>query len=179
MKYDIELPQEIIPTLRRALTVVLTLGAIVALVFLGKSVSPVDGKGKPIILSPRLAQISAYQRDIRRWASNLREIQTDLGGLLSNPNANILDMDEQANLLYGRLGNLQAEVDGTSVPSTLEVLHTSTGDAVSASLTATLGVAVWISEPTSENLHSAENALSAATEQLDGIYQNPWVQEAP
>ncbi len=179
MKYDIELPQEIIPALRRALTFVLILGAIVALVFLGKSVSPVDAKGKPIFLSPRLAQISAYQRDVRRWALNMREIQSDLGGLLSNPTANILDMDERANLLYGRLVNLQTEVDGTSVPSTLDVLHTSMGDAVGASLTASLGVAAWISEPTSGNLHSAESALSAAMQQLAGIYQNSWVQEAP
>jgi hypothetical protein len=179
MKYDIELPQEMIHWLRRILTAVLIIGAIAGLVFLGKSVSPVDAKGKPIFLSPRLAQISAYQRDVRRWAANLKEIHSGLGELLSNPTDNILDMDERANLLYGRLVNLQAEVDGTSVPSTLDVLHASMGEAVNASLDASLRVAAWISEPTPNNLQSAESALSAATDLLDDIYQNPWVEETP
>jgi hypothetical protein len=179
MKYDIELPQEMIHWLRRILTAVLIIGAIAGLVFLGKSVSPVDAKGKPIFLSPRLAQISAYQRDVKRWAANLKEIQSGLGELLSNPTDNILDMDERANLLYGRLVNLQAEVDGTSVPSTLDVLHASMGEAVNASLDASLRVAAWISEPTPNNLQSAESALSAAMDLLDNIYKNPWVEETP
>lgn len=179
MKYDVELPQEMIPWLRKVLIAVLILGAIAGLVFLGKSVSPVDARGKPIFLSPRLAQISAYQRDVRRWAAALKEIQSDLAGLLSNPTDNILNMDGRANLLYGRLVSLQAEIDGTNVPTTLDVLHASMGDAVNASLDATLRVAAWISEPTPENLESAESALLEAVKLLDGIYQNPWVQETP
>jgi hypothetical protein len=177
MKYDVELPQEMIHWLRKALIIVLLLGAIAGLIFLGKSVSPVDVKGKPIFLSPRLAQVSAYQRDVRRWAANLKAIQSHLAELLSNPTDNILDMDERANLLYGRLVNLQAEVDGTSVPSTLDVLHVSMGYAVNASLGATLRVTTWISVPTPDNFSSAENALSTAKAQLDDIYQNPWVLE--
>jgi len=179
MRYDVELPQEMVRWLRKALKIALILGAIIGLVFLGKAVSPVDAEGKPVFLSPRLAQISTYQRDAKRWAANLKEIQADLDDLLSNPSANILDMDEQANLLYGRLVSLQAEVDGTSVPPTLEALHTSLGEAVNASLDAALSVAAWISEPTPENLSSAEDALANSTELLDRIYQNPWVQDAP
>jgi hypothetical protein len=179
MKYDVELPQEMIQRLRRALKIVLILGAIVGLVFLGKSVSPVDARGNPVFLSPRLAQISTYQRDVRRWAANLKEIQAGLGELLSNPTDDILNMDRRANLLYGHLVSLQAEVDGTSVPPTLEALHASMGDAVNTSLDAALQVAAWISEPTTDNFQSAESGLSTAEELLDGIYQNPWVQEKP
>jgi hypothetical protein len=179
MKFDIELPQEMIHWLRRILSAVLTIGAIAGLVLLGKSVSPVDAKGRPIFLSPRLAQISAYQQNVRHWAANLKEIQSGLAELLSKPNDNILNLDQHANLLYGRLVNLQAELDGTSVPSTLDVLHASITDAVNASLETALLVAAWISEPDPNNLHSAESGLSAAMYLLDNIYQNPWVEKTP
>jgi hypothetical protein len=179
MGYEVELPQGLIRWLRRALNVVLMIGMIVGLGFLGKAVSPVGANGRPIFLSPRLAQITAYQRDARRWAGNMRDIQTNLGELLSNPSADLLAMDGQANLLYGRLVSLQAEVDSTSVPPTLETLHASMGEAVSASLDAALRVAAWISEPTTGNQASAEDALNFCTELLDSIYQNPWVQDMP
>jgi len=179
MKYDIELPQEMIHWLRRILSAILTIGAIAGLVLLGRSVSSVDAKGKPIFLSPRLAQITVYQRDVRRWVANLKEIQSGLAELLSKPPDNILDMDEHANLLYGRLVNLQAAVDGTSVPSTLDVLHASITDAINASLETALRVAAWISEPTPDNLQSAESGLSAAMHLLDSIYQNPWIEKTP
>ena len=179
MGYDVELPQGMIRWLRKALKIVLILGALFGLVFLGKAISPVDAKGRPVFLSPRLAQVSTYQREARRWAENLKEIQANLSDLLSNPSANILDMDERANLLYGRLVNLQAEVDGASTPQTLETLHASMGDAVNTSLDAALRVAAWISEPTPENLSSAEDALTNSTELLDHIYQNPWIQDTP
>lgn len=179
MKYDIELPQDMIPVLRKTLKVLLIAGAVIALTFLGKAVTPVDAKGRPILLSPRLAQVSAYQRNVRSWAANLKEIQSDLGELLSSPNSDILNMDEQANLLYRRLASLQAEVDGTSVPPTLETLHASIGEVVNASLDASLRVAAWISEPTPENLTAAEDALKNSQDLLNLIDQNPWVQEIP
>jgi hypothetical protein len=53
------------------------------------------------------------------------------------------------------------------------------GEAVNASLDASLRVAAWISEPTPNNLQSAESALSAAMDLLDNIYKNPWVEETP
>jgi hypothetical protein len=179
MKYDIELPQETIRWLRRVLKILLILGVIIAITFLGKAVSPVDAKGNHILLSPRLAQVSAYQRDAKRWVANLKEIQLDLDELITAPTSNILDMDQRANLLYGHLVSLQAEVDGTSVPPTLEALHASVGDTVNASLDASLRVAAWISEPTPENLSSAEDALMKSQGLLDLIYENPWVQDMP
>jgi len=99
--------------------------------------------------------------------------------LLSNPPGDLLDLDSQANLLYGRLVSLQAEVDSTRVPPTLETLHAALGETVSMSLEAALRVAVWISEPTPDNVASAEDVLENASEMLDRIYQNPWVQEKP
>jgi len=179
MGYEVELPQGLIRWLRMSLNILLVIGFIVGLVVLGRSVSPMGVDGRPIFLSPRLAQVTGYQRDARRWAGDLREIQTSLGEVLSNPSTDLLALDARANLLYGRLVSLQAEVDSTSVPPTLETLHAVIGEAVSASLDTALRVAAWISEPTSGNLTSAEDALITSQDSLDRIFENPWVQAAP
>jgi hypothetical protein len=179
MGYEVELPQGLIRWLRMSLNILLVIGFIVGLVFLGRSVSPMGEDGRPIFLSPRLAQVTTYQRDARRWAGDLRETQTSLGEVMSNPSTDLLALDTRANLLYGRLVSLQAEVDSTSVPPTLETLHAVIGEAVSASLDTALRVAAWISEPTSGNLTSAEDALNTSTDSLDRLFENPWVQGAP
>ena len=179
MGYEVELPQGLVRSLHKALNILLGSGFIVGLVVLGRSVSPMGEDGRPIFLSPRLAQVTAYQRDTRRWAGDLRETQTSLGEVLSNPSTDLLVLDTRANMLYGRLVSLQAEVDSTSVPPTLETLHVAIGEAASASLDTALRVAAWISGPTSGNLTSAEDALITSQDSLDRLFENPWVQGAP
>ena len=174
MTYEVDLPKEYI---RRVLRIVLIMAAILGLIVLGRSVSPVGEYGRPTFLSPRLAEITAYQRAIQRWAGELQDIQAGLGGLLSNPSADLLAQDGKGNLLYGRLLSLQAEVDSTRVPPTLETLHAAVQDTVAATLEVALRVAAWISEPTLENSASAEDALNTARDMLGQINQNPWVVE--
>ena len=172
MEYEVVLSRGYI---RRVLRVVLVVAAMLGLIVLGHAVSPVGEQGRPIILSPRLAEITAFQRDIQHWAGELQEIQTGLGGLLSNPSGELLAQDERVNLYYGQLLSLQTEVDSTRVPPTLETLHTAMQDTIATMLEATLGVTAWINEPTPENTASAEDALNAARDKLGQINQNPWV----
>lgn len=175
MEYEIEVPKGFLLRLRIALVIVVLAG----LGFLGRAVSPVGEDGKPQFLTPRLARITAYQRDARRWMVDLQEIQAGLGVLISNPPGDLLDLDSQANLLNGRLVSLQAEVDSTTIPPTLENLHTEFGEAVSATLEAATKVAAWISAPTPDNLASAEDALDQAAALLELLNENPWVQAEP
>jgi hypothetical protein len=173
MEYEIEVPKGFLHGVRITLALIVLTG----LGFLGHAVSPVGEDGKPQFLTPRLARITSYQRDSRRWVGNLQDIQADLGGLISNPPGDLLDLDSQANLLYGRLVSLQAEVDSTAVPPTLESLHAEFVEAVNATLEAAMKVATWISAPTVDNLASAKDALDQASAMLDMLCQNPWVQE--
>ena len=174
MKYEVDFPKEYI---RRVSRIVLMVAALLGLIVLGSVVSPVGEQGRPGFLSPRLAEITTYQRAIQRWAGDLQDIQTGLGGLLSNPSGDLLAQDGKGNLLYGRLLSLQAEVDSTRVPPTLETLHAAMQNTVAATLEVALRVAAWISEPTPENSASAEGALNTAREMLGQINQNPWVVE--
>lgn len=172
MDYELSISKGFI---RQVFRIVLITGIITGLTILGRVVSPMGENGKPALLSPRLAEITAYQRDARRWVAELQEIQAGLGVLLADPSGDLLAQDTQANLFYGRLLSLQAEVDGRRVPPTLESLHSAIQDTVTAMLNAASDVTAWISEPTKENSTSAGNALQAANDLLGRINQNPWI----
>jgi hypothetical protein len=176
MKYDVEIPKS---SLRAILRVLFILAVVIGLIGLGRLNSPVGENGLPILLSPRLAQVTGYQHAAQRWAGELQEIQDGLSALLSTPGTDLLTQDGQANALYGRLATLQSELDGTKVPPTLGILHDAIQDAVNQSMLAATGTIVWISEPTSDNQATALNALTEAASALKQVHENPWMQEQP
>ena len=176
MKYDVEIPKS---SLRAILRVLLILAGVIGLIALGRMNSPVGDNGYPILLSPRLAQVTGYQHDGQRWAGELQEIQNGLSVLLSNPGTDLLSQDGQANALYGRLATLQTELDGTKVPPTLGILHDAIQEAVNQSMLAATSTIAWISEPTTDNQTTALNALADAASALKRVLENPWMQKQP
>ena len=176
MQYDVEIPKTSIRTIFRLLLILLGL---IGLAMLGYKNSPDGENGRPRLLSPRLAEVTRYQHSVKRWAGELLEIDSGLKGVLENQTNDLLLQDGQANALYGRLTNLQVEVDGTTVPPTLDVLHNAIQEAVNQYSLAASYTITWISEPISDNHSSAVNALSVASTALDRVDQNPWMQEEP
>jgi len=172
MKYDIEIPQSIV----RALLIIL---ALTGMVILGYTNSPVGETGRPLLLSPRLSQITRYQNHAQRWSAELAEVDIGLQELLENQTADLLSQDGKASALYGQLLNLQAEIDGESVPPTLEPLHSAVQAAVEQYTSAAFEIMKWISEPNSGNFDSAQEALAIAALALDRLNQNPWIQGTP
>ena len=176
MKYDVEIPKS---SLRAILRVLFILAGVIGLIALGRMNSPVGDNGYPILLSPRLAQVTGYQHDGQRWAGELQEIQDGLSALLSNPETDLLAQDGQANALYGRLAALQTELDGTKVPPTLGILHDAIQEAVNQSMLAATSTIAWIREPTTDNQTTALNALADAASALKRVLENPWMQKQP
>jgi len=176
MKYDIEIPKSTFRTFLHTLLIVLALTGMAILGFLN---SPVGENGRPLLLSPRLSQITRYQNHALRWAAELVEIDTGLQELLENQTTDILTQDGKASSLYGQLLNLQADVDSASVPPTLEPLHSAIQTAVEQYTSAAFEIMKWISEPTSGNYDSAQEALTTAVSALDRLNQTPWIQGTP
>ena len=172
MKYDIEIPQSIV----RALLIVL---ALTGMVILGYLNSPMGENGRPLLLSPRLSQITRYQNHAQRWSAELAEVDNGLQELLENQTADLLTQDGKASALYGQLLNLQAEIDGESVPPTLDPLRSAVQAAVEQYTSAAFEIMKWISEPNSGNFDAARAALATAASALDRLNQNPWIQGAP
>jgi hypothetical protein len=177
MKYDVEIPKSSLHVI--FLRLIIIIGGI-GLISIGHLNSPVGENGLPRLLSPRLAQITSYQHDAQHWTGEIQEIQSGLSELLANQGGtDLLSQDGQANLLYGRLATLQAELDGTKVPPTLGILHDAIQDAVNQSMLAASRTIAWISEPTTENQTAALNASGNAASALEHVNKNPWIQEQP
>jgi hypothetical protein len=171
MGYDV-----IFPRLngRKTMQAILVLIGLTGLTLLGRFVSPVKD-GKPGLLSPRLAAITAYQRDARRWVDELKDIHMGFSNIFANPTADLLSQDQHANELQGRLLGLAEELDGTRVPPTLETLHDVLEQTISAGMQVSQAITVWLNEPTLENASIVEAALGAAQDALSHLDQNPWI----
>jgi len=174
MNYEIEVPRTILQ--KSTVVLLITLG-LAGLVLLGRQNSPVDPQGRPVLLSQRLAEITHYQHSARRWAGQLQETLTSLDSLLENPPADLLLQDSQANAIVARVAALQAEVDGTTAPPTLQVLHDVLQAALDQTSLAAADALTWISEPTADNHNSALNTLHAASAALTQLDQVPWMQQ--
>ena len=172
MKYVVDVP-------KNYLRMILIVLSVIALTVLGYFKSPRGEDGRTMFLSPRMAQISKYQQNSMGWVENLREIQAGLEQLLSNRSTELLEQDALVNRYSGRLRNLQAELDGTSAPPTLEALHSSLVETVAAYIEASSWIASWISEPSQANYLSAQEALDKASSLLARLDQNPWVRSEP
>jgi hypothetical protein len=176
MNYDVEIPKTSLHTIVRLILILLGL---IGLTMLGYKNSPVGENGRPRLLSPRLAEVTRYQHNARRWAGELQEIQSGLETILENRTTDLLSQDSQANSLYGRLATLQIELDSTKVPPTLGILHDVIQDIVNQSMLAASRTITWLSEPTTENQTAALNALGDAASALERVKENPWIQEQP
>lgn len=176
MKYDVEIPRASLTTMLHVLLVLLGL---VGLGTLGYYNTPVGEDGKAHLLSPRLMELSAYQKNALQWAAEMQEIHSGLNTLLEDETIDLLSQEGQASSLYGRSLNLQAEIDGTTPPPTLEVLHAAMQRSVEQFILAAFHTVNWISEPTTENHRSAIDQLEVASLALGRVFDNPWMQAEP
>jgi hypothetical protein len=174
MKYEIEIPRTL---LHRSSVVFLIAFGLAGLVLLGYRNSPVGLSGRPILLSPHLAELTRYQHNALRWADELQTVQAGLGSLLENPPADLLAQDTRANALVDRLAALQAEMEDTTPPPTLQVLQDAIQNALEQTSLAAAGILTWISEPTDDNRTTALDALHAATAALARLDQDPWMKQ--
>lgn len=164
---EIEIPRKLIKGLWAVV-------ALIGLTVAGFIVSPESADGRPLLLTPRLAQLSEYQQDVREWVGDLRQHNADLEYLLEDDNGDLFAQDSQASRIYGKLLGLAETIESTEPPAGLEGLHVIVHEAAAAHLKAAAAAGKWISEPISDNLAAAETALGTASETLTRIYQNPW-----
>jgi hypothetical protein len=169
---EIEIPRRWIGGMAWAL---LILGPILV----GWMASPVREDGRPLLLTPRLAQVNQYRRDVGDWAIALQEADEDLAALLERPVGDLFEQNGQVNRVYQRVKLVTEEIDRTPVPPTFEPLHELLGATAQAYLQAVITTARWISEPAEVNQSAAQEALLAARDLLERLITNPWIEVQP
>ena len=151
----------------------------VAFTTIGYFSSPRSVDHKPMLLTPSLARVVRYQHSAQKWIYQIEEINAELAAIQEQPTMDLFSQDRQISRVYGWLVALRDEMDGTDAPPTLENLHAILIDVVEKYLVATSWTAKWSSEPTEENFTAASETWYAASQQLETILQNPWLQVGP
>jgi len=147
----------------------------VILIITGRYVTPTDSDGRQLFLSPRVAQIAAYQNNVQRWASEMSSVQADIQSILDQQTSDLFQQDSKVQDAVRRTQNLTTSIDGSSAPSTLIGLRSLMLDAATANEQAAAAVATWASAPSDTSLQSAEDAIQIAKTTLTKVYSNPWV----
>jgi hypothetical protein len=151
----------------------------IGLTVLGYFSSPRSEDHKPMLLTPSLAHIVRYQHAAQRWILRIEEVNAELAAIQEQPSTDLFSQDRQIGRVYGWLVTLHEEIDSTDAPPTLENLHAILMAVVTQYLEATSYTAKWTSEPTEENLTNAIESWHIASQQLEKILENPWLQVGP
>jgi hypothetical protein len=153
--------------------------SVVGFTILGYFSSPQTEEHRPMLLTPSLARVVQYQRSAQRWILKIEEVNAELAAIQEQPTMDLFSQDRQISRVYGWLVALREEMDGTDAPPTLENLHAILIDIVTGYLDATSWTAKWASEPTEENLTHAIESWYGASQQLQQVLENPWLQVGP
>lgn len=147
----------------------------VIFILIGQNVTPKSIDGRQLFLSPRVAQIAAYQNNVQRWASEIRIAQIELQGILDRPTTDLFLQDSQIQDIVRQTQNLTTSIDGTATPDTLIGLRSLILEAAYTNEQAAADIAVWASAPSDISLQSAKDGILTARTALIKVYRNPWV----
>jgi hypothetical protein len=163
-------------TLRR-LTLGLVLPTVLmVLTLLGRSATPRDASGEPLLLSPSLKATLAYRAGARAWVEALHALDGELEALLVE-GGDIYHQTQAVDDLLGRSVRLAQDVEVRRAPAALAGLRVSLSATSLAYLDASRAVADWVGAPTPERLEAAQVALEAARELLAQTELNRWLRE--
>jgi hypothetical protein len=163
-------------TLRRLALGLVLPGVLIALTLLGRSATPRDASGEPLLLSPSLKATLAYRAGARAWVEALHALDGGLETLLTE-NGDIYHQTQAVDSLLNRAMRLAQDVEVRRAPAALAGLRVVLSATSLAYLDASRAVADWVGAPTPERLEAAQAALSTARELLAQTEVNRWLQE--
>jgi len=160
------------------LTVIVVL---VGLYVLGDRMSPRDGEGRPLILSPSVRAAEGYLRSVQKWVGRMKELDDGLSLLLTEDSsadpAMLYDQSERVQRLMGQATALLSDAEFTPPPPALVGLQTQAQAAAQAHFEATQAAAFWVGAPQEDNLRAALGALEQAREIRRQLEASRWLGE--
>lgn len=167
--------------LRLVVLVVLTLGILGGLYFLGNAVTPRGSDGRPLVLSPSLRAAQRYRARAREWVAEMADLDRRLerllsAGALADPTELYIQSQEMQKVGEAAAA-LVREIGATEVPVALVGLQQQARAAADAYLEASRLTALWLSAPSEAGRQEALTALyDARALRVKKLEQSPWMQ---
>ena len=169
---EIEIPRRLV---QHMLSILLVIGSLIGPLVFGILTSLNNEDDRPLLLSPRLARLNEYRRDVRIWVQIYQNTDAALTALLEESSNDLFDQNNQVNQAYQQVKQVVEIIDQQPIPPTFESLHALLEQTTRAYLETTLLVTRWVSESGDENRQAVDAALSSAHEQLERLNVNPWI----
>ena len=142
-----------------------TLGGIVlfvTFVLLGRAVTPVDGEGDVLVLSPSYVATVRYLKAAQGWLKQMDTVETGIAGVLEGE-GNFYRQGEHAEGAFESAVAIVRSIDQTTSPPALTSLRVAVSGCAVAHVNAARQTLAYVSEPSDENKQTALAALEQAT----------------
>ena len=146
------------------------------LALLGRAITPLDGDGHPLVLSPAYVATVRYLKTAQGWLDKMAQIDADLVEVM-DAQGNIYTQGRDAERAFEKALSIAREVEQGKAPPALASLQAALTWSAHASVQAARAVLLYVSAPSAENRQTVEEALDAALRELDssrGLQEGLW-----
>lgn len=160
--------------IQRAGIIILCLVMLLSIV--GFFVSPRDGEGKPILLSPEVKAMEDYRRSAQYWMDQLRALDGEIAGLLqTDRDGDLFTQSRQAQQMLEHAVDLAKQVDQTQTPAAALGYHEQMYTATITYLEAARSGMRWVSAPEQARKDEALAKLDQARAARNTLENNAWM----
>jgi hypothetical protein len=145
------------------------MGAVIILTllsFLGRAVTPIDGDGQPLVLSPAYVATVRYLKTAQGWLDRLAQIDADLTEVME-AQGNIYTQGRDAERAFEKALVIAREVEQGKAPPSLASLQAALTQSAHACVQAARAALLYVSAPSAENRQAVDEALDAARGKLE------------
>jgi hypothetical protein len=135
--------------------------ALVFLAFLGRAVTPIDGDGLPLVLSPAYVATVRYLRTAQGWMDTMAQLDADLTEAIEEE-GNIYTQGRDAERAFEKTMSVAREVEQGKAPPALASLQAALTRSAHACVQAARAALLYVSAPSAENRQAVDEALDAA-----------------
>ncbi len=170
---EIEISEE---RLQRIGLIILALAVIFAVI--GGFTSPVDEKGKPVLLLPEVKAFEDYRRSGQDWLQQMVVLDTEIDGVLAGDNSgDLFTQSRQAQQMLQHAVNLAKDIDQAVVPAAAAGIHEQLYVAAMAYLEVSRLTMRWVSAPDIAQKEQINTKLDEARLARKGLEDNPWLNQ--
>ena len=166
-------------TLHRATWLVLVTAVLAGLYGLGSLVSPHDGEGRPLVLSPRLRATERYRGRVTAWSDQMASIDQRLTTLLASEEsadpAQLYAQSEEIQAIGEEIADLTHQVRPVTAPVAMVGLREQVQAAAAAYLETSLSTARWLSTPSETDRRQALEMLRQARALRIHMEESRWL----
>ena len=170
---EIEISEE---RLQRIGLIILALAVIFSVI--GGFTSPLEEKGKPVLLLPEVKAFEDYRRSGQDWLQQMVVLDTEIDGVLAGDNSgDLFTQSRQAQQMLQHAVNLAKDIDQAVVPAAAAGIHEQLYSASMAYLEVSRQTMRWVSAPDNAQKEQINTKLDEARQARITLEDNPWLNQ--